>query len=133
MNEVVAIVLATGVVEDCKQPDDFFDGSGSGRQEQTIAFDAAPVRWAMDRIAIALKFTRDVLPDAGPLRSGNAHVATISTSHLFLRAICAAPNGDNVIRLRSSNRRRNWCGEKARREVRWHGCFRERPFQRGTF
>jgi hypothetical protein len=63
----MAVVFAARVVENCKQADDFFDCSAPGGDEQSIAFNATPVRWAVDRIKIALKFLGDVLPDATPL------------------------------------------------------------------
>lgn len=63
----MAIVFAARVVENCEQPDDFFDSSASCGYEQTVPFDTTPVRRAVHRIAVALKFSRHVLPDAAPL------------------------------------------------------------------
>src|SRR5690349_1348894 len=133
MDRVMAVVLPTGVVENCEQPNDFLDRAASGCNEQPIAFDSTPVRRTVDGIAIALKFTRDVLPDAVPLRSRNAHVPIISTSLPFLRAICAVQNGGNAIRLHNSNRRKSWCHGKGPQAIRSREHFREPTFRSDTF
>ena len=67
MTRVVAVVLAARIVEDSKQPNDLFDCSGSARDEQAIVFNATPVGGTVDRMAVALKFSRHMLPDAAPL------------------------------------------------------------------
>jgi hypothetical protein len=64
---VVAVVLAARIVEDSKQPNDLFDRSASGGDEQAIAFNATPVGGAVNRMKVALKFSRHMLPDAAPL------------------------------------------------------------------
>ena len=63
----MAVVFPARVVKNCKKADDLFDSSAAGGNEQTIAFNATPVRWAVNRIAVALKLLDDVLPDAAPL------------------------------------------------------------------
>ena len=67
MDSVIGVVFAARVVENSKQADDFFDCSAPGGYEQSIAFNATPVRWPVDRVTVALKLLDDVLPDAAPL------------------------------------------------------------------
>ena len=67
MDSVMAIVLPTRVVKNREQADDLFDCPASGGNQQSIAFNATPVRRAVDRIAAALKFACDMIPDSAPL------------------------------------------------------------------
>jgi len=45
---VIAVVFTARAVKNCEQADDPFDSSASRRDEQSIAFNATPVRWTVN-------------------------------------------------------------------------------------